>query len=1468
MTLTSLKRSLQALALLMTVLLAPLARATALPLPDEPLFTSYSASPIVMLDISRDHQLFYKAYNDYTDLNGNGTLDETETTFNNSFLYYGYFDPTKCYSYASESSKFSPTTTGGGTTAPADCSGNWSGNFLNWVSMSRLDIMRKVLFGGLRSSETGSSTVLERATIPTDAHSWVKYYSDSKLGNFTPFTSANNPSGVSFCNTSYATTGKSHSTTAAPVFRRASGDYRNWTSNELKQCYWKGDYSTTFNPSKPSSDDEFIVRVDACVSGKIGTENCKSYDGTNYKPIGLLQKYGERSGTTSDYRPRIYFGLMTGSYIKNISGGVLRKAATLPLSNTGDTTKDEIKASDGTFTGNDGIIKTISELRIYGYNYDSGLYFGGSGESDSCNYQQTGIVSDGSGKNEQGKPANEGNCASWGNPMSEVYIESLRYLAGKSPTSAFLYSGTSNADGRVGLSEPAAWGSGPLTKDNYCSPLNVLMFNASVSSFDSDQASSPFASLKGSPNLSKWTDSVGSGEGISGISAFVGRIGGSASDEGICTAKTVSSLSSFSGICPEAPSLYGSYFMAGAAYFAHTNAIRDRISGANDSSTPYTVKSYAVQMATNVPRIKIPNTNVVIQPAYFLQYGNKGTGTIVDFRIKTLPTATGGKFEILWEDSNQGGDYDQDVRGTIEYSVTGSTLTITTQVTSASTAHAQGFGYTISGTDKDGAHFHSGIYGFKYSDSASSACASECNDSTSSNSAGPVTTATYTISNGSGAKALEDPMFYAAKWGGFDATDSVTTPSSTTSWDKLNNSTGAAGADGLPDNYFYVTNPGILEASLDRALSGISDTTAGSAASASTGTLQTGTSIYQGLFTPKSWTGDLLAYSLDPSSLALTQSWSAAAQLGSKAATDRVIVTTSTTTTTDAGGNTSTTRSGSPFRWTNIGAAQKTALGYDSAVADSETTAQNRLNYLRGDATNEGADSGKFRVRSVKLGDIVDSTPVYVGKPAGQYTSANRFLNAYINDTGYTTFRSGKLNRNPVVYVGANDGMMHGFNATSGAEVLAYVPSQVYGTIASLSNQDYNSKHKFSVDGTPEVADAKVETAWKTVLVSGLRKGGKGIFALDVSDPSRFTEANASSIALFEFLDSDDPGNDMGYVYGSPVIAKMANGSWAAIFGNGYNSGNERPVVYIVYLKSGTNGWAATDFVKLTVPDTATGSNGMGPVSVFDKDLDGVADTIYAGDLKGNLWKFDVSSTSSSSWALASNGSPLAKATDSGGNARPITNAPAVTWHPNDLSTTLVYFGSGRYLTSGDVISTETDTMYGVWDDNSTSAITRAKLQSQSIGTDSPRAISSTATVDWGSGSGKEMGWYEDLPGSGERVTGTPTVLGGTVFYNTFMPNTNICDCGGTGYLMAVSYLSGGATSGIFTGLNTNTIGIQIGGVLGGSTILPPGSSDTGVAVSNTTKPSDPSQPKPVTTELSGTAFNGTRLSWRELIRK
>jgi len=1540
----------------------------ALNLPDVPLFTASGAPPIVMLNVSRDHQLFYKAYNDFSDLDSDGTW---ETTYKHSINYYGYFDYTKCYTYDNSNGRFSPAS----VTSTKKCSGQWSGNFLNWISMSRADIMRKVLYGGLRSTDVNGTTVLERAHLPTDAHSWAKYYkSDGSadmpaISELTPFSevtastaslvlSSNDTTtskeytlstgfakvgdqvslvgggrtyyavvstcnsvdaagtcntskftldfgvsttlvaatytvtnltrtGITFCNTTFDTANQSQTTTQPPLIRAARGNYALWAANEKSQCSWYSEYnnsqssfggvrsngnrygtgagvlsgipasaenpSTTVGLTDNGAGPNFTARVQVCVSSLLGTESCKLYPNGNYKPVGLLQKYGEAS--TNGGKPSIYFGLVTGSYAKNISGGVLRKNAEVALSNGTDATQDEVNPSTGVFTGANGILKTLNALKIYGWSYSDRSYV----NSDSCNYQQIGIVSSG-GSNAQGYPATEGNCSSWGNPMSEMYVESLRYLAGLSEVSAFAYTHSGSKDSAVGLSAPVTGSArhDPVTSQNYCSPLNILAINASVSSYDTDQIDAAFTF----DTLSTYTNAVGTGEGIT--TAYVGRSG--ATYDGLCTLKSVGALASVNGICPEAPSLEGGYGIAGAAYYAHTHRIRSTPAIGDQDQTSYKVTTYGVALATNVPRIEVTvgNNPVVIQPAYRLDRsdvatGRFGTGTIVDFK-QVDKTATSGKYYINWEDSNQGGDYDQDVIGLLSYTISGNQITVTTQVIAASTGSPQGFGFVISGTSKDGPHFYSGIYNFTYTDSQNitvtgSDVATKINTSGGCNSCADQSarTARSSVFQATGATgtSLKDPLYYAAKWGGFKDSDGNALPNMQSEWDSKRVD-GSAGSDGQPDNFFYVTNPGALEQSLSAAFEAIVNASAASAVATNSSSLQSGSKIYQAVFNPKSWEGDLRAFPIGTDGSIGTMTWSAAAQL--PAADSRRIITVN-----------GDTRTGVPFRWASLSTTQQSAI----QGSDTASVGQNRLNYLRGDAGNEGTGSAQFRQRlTSKLGDIVDSNPLYVGVPSGQYSSQYLYLPAYLNPS-YYGWRGARTTRTPMVYVGGNDGMLHAFNANTGVEQLAFVPSEVYTNLGGLSSQAYKTSHKFFVDGSPQAADVQYGTGWKSVLVGGMRQGGKGLYGLDITDPSAFSESNASSLVLWEFKGTDDTDGDMGYVFAQPLITKLANNKWAAIVGNGYNSTNQKAALFILFIERSGSTWTG-NFKKIVVD--STGSNGLAGVTGFDANADGVPETLYAGDLKGNMWRFDVSSSNPNLWSASLLGAACTTtaATCPAAGKQPITTPPEVTRHPLNVDTPLVYFGTGKYLEIADISSTQVQSMYGIWDRGA--QVPRSDLLVQTISNVSAGRTVTDLTIDWGA----KKGWVEDLPTTGERVTGAPFIISGVLFYNTLIPSSSPCEFGGSGYLMAVDYANGGLLSWAvfdtngdnqFTTADTPLAGVSTGLAPGGTrVILPGGESTRGAAVSNPTDLTHSTDQKPQSTPLDLRGAGGSRISWRELI--
>lgn len=1604
----------------LSLLLLPI-QGTALTLSNEPLFLTGAVQPLVMLNISKDHQLSYKAYNDYSDLDGDGV---PETTYKDSINYYGYFDSQKCYSYNTTSNRFVPAANATGANSHY-CSGQWSGNFLNWGSMTRMDAVRKLLYGGMRSTDTSTLTVLERQFLPTDAHAFAKYYNGSDIASLTPFTgiattpptatSSNNRTigsgsftftttlpaeigdqiqvyvtgsasskwmiggvtstgsgtitidvptgsyagsgsssnwtlnnlsrtGISLCNmTKGSSSGSnqySQTNTNPPLIRVASGNYALWNANERWQCYWSGEKSNTQsgftygfrsngnkayfsginasaeNPNQSSlglgrsgSDKgEYVARVEACNASWLGHERCTLY-GSTYKPTGLLQAYGDND--------QLYFGLMTGSFAKNISGGVLRKNA--------GSFSNEVSSSDGTFTGVSGIVSNLDKLRIYGYNYSDGTYIG----SDSCTYQQTGQVLSG-GATSGGSSANQGNCSTWGNPMSEIYLESLRYLGGNSANSAFTY-GSSSKDATLGLTV-ATW-SDPLSNTNFCAPLNVLNFNASVSSYDDDQMSG-VADLGSSSTAQALTDTVGADEGINGLNWFVGSNGSVTND--LCSSKTVSSFGSAYGLCPEAPSQKGTYLMSGVAYYAHTHRIRSDLTVPSGSQFANSLKvsTYGIALATNVPKIEVTvnGNKVTILPAYRLDMSSNGSGpfgggTLVDFKVITQ-TPTYGKFYVNWEDSEMGGDYDQDMWGTIEYSVSGSNITITTDAISYATNHGQGFGYIISGTNKDGPHFHSGIENFDYTDATGVMGCNNCNVSDAP------TSVMYTA-NGSSAGLLKDPLWYAAKYGGFSDSNGNDKPDVTSEWDSQNNSTGLPGSDGVPDNFFYVTNPLTLEKSLNAAFLKILKDSSASAVATNSSSLNTGSRIFQGRFSNTSWSGQVLSFRLnnvtgktisaaspppawDPADKPYPE-WDAGQQMNTQvsASSDTRLILTNGT-----GGGTSFTYGN------NLTNGQKQALNTD-ALSNQDNCGPERVAYLRGQSANTGTGTFtcslgnpttpstimKFRTRDVSvLGDVIDSNPVYVGAPAAGYSD--------VDHKGYSTFQSNFKDRKPVVYVGANDGMLHGIDASvawidtnpavdsdgdgnltndrdvpvptadAGKEVIAYVPSMVYSNLSRLTDSNYkgNGSHRYFVDSSPMVADVctascTVSSAvWESILVSGLGAGGKGFFALNVTNPDvaahdtantpQFSVAQASNIVLWEFKDDAD----LGFTFNnSPTnlnngqakqIAKFENGRWGVVLGNGYNSADGKAVLYVLFVQgpTGSGGaWQAggVDYVKIVADAPVAKDNGLSAPMPFDSDGDGMVDTVYAGDLKGNMWKFDLSSTNAASWTSAS---LLFVAQDGLGNRQPIINTPEVTLHPT--AGNMVLFGTGKFLETGDATSTSVQTLYGIQDAGSTVS-GRGDLI--------PQTILSDLTVTQGCGAlplpacpAAPKGWYADLPISGERMTGTAKLVSGTIFFNTFIPSTSPCEFGGTGNQIPLNYLTGAMpdapvfdtnNDGVINSLDTAG-GIKIGAALGGTTLIKgSGTSTVGVGVSSITDGTTP------TTLIDFGAGSRGRISWREIVQ-
>jgi type IV pilus assembly protein PilY1 len=398
-----------------------------------------------------------------------------------------------------------------------------------------------------------------------------------------------------------------------------------------------------------------------------------------------------------------------------------------------------------------------------------------------------------------------------------------------------------------------------------------------------------------------------------------------------------------------------------------------------------------------------------------------------------------------------------------------------------------------------------------------------------------------------------------------------------------------------------------------------------------------------------------------------------------------------------------------------------------------------------------------------------------------------------------------------MIYVGSNDGMLHAFAASTGREALAYIPTPVYKNLSALTTQSLSAvagepvAHHYQVDGSPTISDVYYGGAWHTLLAGGLGAGGQGIYVLDVTDPSTFTQANAVNIVRWEFADTDDA--DMGYTFSQPLLVKTNNGRWSVIIGNGYNNSEDdghqsssgHAVLFVLDAETGAVS------AKL---DTGSGSpgtpNGLsGPIAV-DTNGDGVADVVYAGDLNGNLWKFDLSASSTGAWHVAFSGMPLFSTP-----GQPITVRPDVTKFTQ--SGYLVTFGTGRYLDTSDTTSTAPQAFYGVRDMGSAAGgvanlVQQSVVSSTATGADGNTYRLSThavgpATIDAplsgdnaiaaAAYTASKKGWYINLPASGERVVSDSNIRAGRVVFNTLIPNTDPCGYGGTGWVMEVDVMTG-----------------------------------------------------------------------------
>jgi len=592
-----------------------------------------------------------------------------------------------------------------------------------------------------------------------------------------------------------------------------------------------------------------------------------------------------------------------------------------------------------------------------------------------------------------------------------------------------------------------------------------------------------------------------------------------------------------------------------------------------------------------------------------------------------------------------------------------------------------------------------------------------------------------------------------------------------------------------PNNFFVASDAQAMVTSLKSAFARIgSETSTTTTALGSNSTqLNTGSLLFQSSFSPRYWSGDLIAKTVGSDGVVSTMAtWSAAAKLDAKAPSDRNILTTRP----PASGNLTT--SGTTFSWDNLSETNKAALlrNLDGSSADA-TEGRTRVDYLRGNRAPESG-SNALRTRGSRLGDIVNSDPLFIGKPDYGYN-----LLPGSEGSSYLTFRQRDTykNRTPLVVVGANDGMLHGFDATAaatgGGELFAYVPHNLHSELYKLTQRDYS--HRYYVDGSAASSDVWSGTAWRTIVAGTLGAGGKAVFALDVTDPSRIS----SSSVLWEFSPSE-----MRYPIQKPAIVRLADGKFGVIVTSGFSDGAvDSGKVWILNANTGAL------IKEFTLSPQGGLGEGLGEPLAVDLNNDRIADRLYVGDTAGNLWRFDISSASTSAWIAPTTPLFVARTGNSDTDARqpitaPLNAALSTSGYP------IILFGTGSYYRSGDNevgTNPRLETFYGIVDRGETvsrSSLVEQRITSQVAFSSSSGNRNQARAVTNESVSIDDTGWYMDLvvkdadgnaqATTGERVISQATLRGGALIFATLTPSTDLCAGGGTSWLMALDVQNGG----------------------------------------------------------------------------
>jgi len=492
---------------------------------------------------------------------------------------------------------------------------------------------------------------------------------------------------------------------------------------------------------------------------------------------------------------------------------------------------------------------------------------------------------------------------------------------------------------------------------------------------------------------------------------------------------------------------------------------------------------------------------------------------------------------------------------------------------------------------------------------------------------------------------------------------------------------------------------------------------------------------------------------------------------------------------------------------------------------------------------------------------------------------------------GYSEFKSAQAGRAGTVYIGTNDGMMHAFASDTGVERWAYIPSMVIPNLWKLADKQYQDKHTNYVNGSPITQDVctancgntvtgntSTDPVWKTILVAGLNAGGRGFYALDITDPT-------TPKLLWEFTTTAGIGkvkdDDLGYSYAQPVVTRLNNGTWVVLLTSGYDNGTDSAtkvsgsfvanspggsgVGYLYALDAGTG----TLLKKISTGVGSTSNpSGLAKIAGFNAEPGGnLASYVYGTDLLGNVWRFDINSATTATVGTGSVMKFAALYSDTAGTQpQPIMTTPIL---GTILGKRVVFIGTGKYLEVSDLSSTQQQTQYAIKDDDATATLVnpRNSLVQQFLianpdgtatrvsATSASATTTGVNTVDFG----VNRGWFVDLPDSKERVNIDARLVEGTLIVPSIVPSSTECAPGGFGWLNFLDYRTGGSVTpqpGLASVRYDSTIvGVNVLFIAGNPVVEV-------VTSSNPTPTKDPN----VQFQATAGVFTGKRVLWRELI--